>query len=79
MLANDTTPALLDRPSAAAYLSVSERLISQWTASAPMFPQPVQLPGRITRWRRSDLDDFIASLPAKTESFAIGGKARAAR
>jgi len=74
-MSNDTMPALLDRASAAAYLHVSERLISQWAASVPAFPQPVRLPSRITRWRRSDLDDFIASLPAKTESFAIGGKA----
>lgn len=31
-------------------------------------PKPVQLPGRITRWRFSDLQGYIAGLPLKQQA-----------
>lgn len=53
-------PALLDADGTAAYVSMSRRWIYR-AASAGDFPTPVKI-GRATRWRRTDLDEWIESL-----------------
>ena len=53
-------PALLTADEAAAYIGMSRRWV--WRAtSAGLFPQPVRV-GGATRWRRADLDRWIADL-----------------
>jgi predicted DNA-binding transcriptional regulator AlpA len=67
-------PALLGDVLASAYCNVSPRTIRQWSAcNTEGFPPPVDLPGRLTRWRRSDLDQWIETLSEK-KSFATVGK-----
>lgn len=55
-------PALLRDHEAAAYIGVSTRKLWQM-ASAGDAPAPVRLPGsRSSRWRRDDLDQWVAQL-----------------
>ena len=55
------TPALMRVREAAAYTGMSER---QWwkMVSAGKAPRPIELPGRMARWRRGDIDQWLASL-----------------
>ncbi len=58
------TPACLSDQGLADYLDVSPRLIRQWRASE-ILPAPVEMPGRLTRWRKSDIDEWLSHLPTK--------------
>jgi excisionase family DNA binding protein len=48
---------LLTKEDVAALLKVQPRTINEWQRQG-RFPAPVRL-GRLRRWRRSDLDQFI--------------------
>jgi excisionase family DNA binding protein len=54
----ETNTALLDRAQAAAYLSTSERHIARLWAERRISAVKV---GGLVRWRREDLDSYIAS------------------
>ena len=56
----ELAPALLTVDQAAAYVGMSRRWIYR-AASAAEFPSPVKI-GRATRWRRSDLDEWVEGL-----------------
>lgn len=53
-------PALLSPVQAAVYVSMSRRWLYR-ALSAGEFPKPVKI-GKATRWRRADLDAWIAEL-----------------
>jgi excisionase family DNA binding protein len=48
----------------ALYLNVSERVIRQWRSAAKI-PGTVEMPGRVTRTRRADIDEWLAALPTE--------------
>jgi excisionase family DNA binding protein len=50
---------LLSKPEAAAYLSIAEQTISNWLATG-RYKLPYVRVGRLIRFRKSDLDAFIA-------------------
>ena len=50
-------------------LSVSRNTIWRWSQSVDGFPQPVRI-GGVTRWRKSDLDEYINSLKDTPEQVA---------
>lgn len=52
-------PALLNDRQAAEYLAIARRTLWMMSSSGEI-PAPIRLPGRITRWRRTDLDAAIA-------------------
>ncbi len=54
---NSAPPALLDARATAALIGVSSRSVYR-LADAGKMPRPVRL-GRLVRWRRADLDDWI--------------------
>ena len=56
---------LLDEDELAELLGVSKPTLRSWVANG--FLQPVKLPGGVRRnlYRRSDADDFVASLAVK--------------
>jgi|LSQX01.3.fsa_nt_gb excisionase family DNA binding protein len=54
------TPALLTPAQASTYVGMSRRWVYR-ALSAGEFPRPVKV-GRSTRWRRADLDQWIAEL-----------------
>lgn len=55
-------PVLLTNAQVELMTGISERLIRAMV-SAGNFPRPVQIPGyRLTRWRRSDVDQWVADL-----------------
>jgi excisionase family DNA binding protein len=62
--ASGIVPALLSDESLAAYLDISPRLVRQWRTTGDI-PAPAILPGRLTRWRRADIDAWLASLATK--------------
>ncbi|NLS97973.1 MAG: helix-turn-helix domain-containing protein [Planctomycetaceae bacterium] len=53
-------PTLLTPDQAAAYIGMSRRWVYR-AASAGEFPRPVKI-GSATRWRRSDLDQWVEGL-----------------
>ena len=53
-------PALLSAGQVAEYVGMSRRWIYR-AMSAGEFPRPVKI-GKSTRWRRADLDQWIAEL-----------------
>ncbi len=55
--ATPDAPALLDARATAALIGVSSRSVYR-LADAGKMPRPVRL-GRLVRWRRADLDDWI--------------------
>jgi predicted DNA-binding transcriptional regulator AlpA len=64
--ATDTVipPALMTDKQTAAYVAWSRARLWQAVATEE-FPQPVRLPGRATRWRRADVDQWIEALPTE--------------
>ena len=54
----DVQPALLDARTVAAMLSCSRRAIYTFSDGGRM-PRPIKL-GRLTRWRRVDIEKWIA-------------------
>ncbi len=57
-----TDEKLLDINEVAAILAVSTRALWQWAADGK-FPQAIQL-GRLRRWRRADVEGWLASQAA---------------
>ena len=57
------TPILLDAKASATFLGVSLRTFRD-LRKEPGFPLPVSLGPRTHRWRRSDLETWVASLQA---------------
>ena len=59
------TPILLTALQVGAFLGgISERQIRSWRSSGWQgFPRPVSKLGRITRWRRIDIEKWANSLP----------------
>ncbi len=53
-------PALLSPVQASVYVGMSRRWVYR-AVSAGEFPKPVKI-GKATRWRRADLDAWIAEL-----------------
>lgn len=53
-------PALFTADETAAYVRMSRRWVYR-AVSAGEFPAPVKI-GRATRWRRSDLDQWVENL-----------------
>ena len=62
-------PALMDRATAAEYLSTSER---QFDGLRDALPAPVYYVGARPRWRRSDLDAWIGNGEAASVNPLIG-------
>ena len=54
-------PALVDVHGAARMLSISERSIWRMLKEGK-FPRPVRIGCRATRWRTTDLEDYICGL-----------------
>lgn len=54
---------LLSDAEVAALMSVSRNTVWRWADRLADFPQPVRI-GGATRWRKSDLDKYIADLQA---------------
>lgn len=54
---------LLSDTEVAAVMSVSRNTVWRWASSLPNFPQPVRI-GGATRWRKADVDRYIADLEA---------------
>ena len=52
---------LLSDVEVAALMSVSRNTVWRWADRLAGFPQPVRI-GGATRWRKSDLDKYIADL-----------------
>ena len=61
----DITPSLVDVRGAARILSISERAVWRLLKNG-QFPQPVHI-GRTTRWRTTDLEDFISRLAEESK------------
>ena len=58
-------PILLSTGQLSQYLGVCRRLIQIWNSTGYL-PRPVDLNGaRITRWRRTDIDAWLASRPGR--------------
>ena len=55
---------LLSDVEVAALMSVSRNTVWRWADRLEGFPQPVRI-GGATRWRKSDLDKYIADLKAE--------------
>lgn len=51
--------ALLKREEVAEYLGVSPQSVYNWSKSGKL-PAPIKI-GRLARWRKSDIDNFIES------------------
>jgi excisionase family DNA binding protein len=60
-------PAALSPELSAEYLGFSERMLYQKRQEGK-FPAPVDLGGNLRRWRRTDLDAWLAGLPTITET-----------
>jgi predicted DNA-binding transcriptional regulator AlpA len=58
---NKLQPALLNRKQVASYLGFSERTVHNMVVSGEL-PRPIKLPRDITRWRRSDIDQWLNGL-----------------
>ena len=59
-------PALLRIPEVCKLVSIGETMLRELMATG-RFPAPVQIPGiRAVRWRRADVEAWIAALPART-------------
>jgi excisionase family DNA binding protein len=58
---------LVSRKEAAAYLGASEHTLAVW-ASTKRYPLPYVKIGRLVRYRRADLDAFIARNVVGAES-----------
>lgn len=57
-------PAAMSDETAARFLDISPSLLWRLAATGEL-PQPVKLPGaRCSRWRKSDLDAYLAELSA---------------
>ena len=54
---------LLSDVEVATLMSVSRNTVWRWADRLAGFPQPVRI-GGATRWRKSDLDKYIADLEA---------------
>lgn len=54
-------PALLDAKQVAAFVNLSVSTLSRLVIKGG-FPSPVEI-GRAKRWRRSDVESWVASLP----------------
>lgn len=54
------SPLLTDHETAALF-GISRPTLWRWRKDVPNFPQPVKLGPRAVRYRRSDLDAFIAA------------------
>ncbi len=52
---------LLSDVEVAEMMSVSRNTVWRWVSSIEKFPQPVKI-GGATRWRKADLDKYIADL-----------------
>jgi predicted DNA-binding transcriptional regulator AlpA len=52
---------LLSDVEVAEMMSVSRNTVWRWVGSIDKFPQPVKI-GGATRWRKADLDKYIADL-----------------
>jgi len=52
---------LLSDVEVAEMMSVSRNTVWRWVGSIEEFPQPVKI-GGATRWRKADLDKYIADL-----------------
>ena len=52
---------LLSDVEVAALMSVSRNTVWRWADRLADFPQPVRI-GGATRWRKSDLDKYVADL-----------------
>jgi predicted DNA-binding transcriptional regulator AlpA len=65
-------PASLKAAETADYLNMSERFFQGTVRKKPRFPPPIDYSGNRTmlRWRRADLDAWLASLPAVAEPAA---------
>lgn len=59
------TPAVLDKPTAAQYLSLGVRLFEQ-SVQKGLIPKPIQLAGRRVGWLRKDLDRWAESRPVSS-------------
>ena len=59
MMVSQNPDPLLSRAEAASYLSLKEGTLAQW-ASTGAVKLPYSKLGRLTMYRRSDLDAFIA-------------------
>ncbi|PSR55781.1 DNA-binding protein [Adhaeribacter arboris] len=60
-IVKETIPEpLLDRKSAAKYLSVSPGTLAVWDCTKRYDLKPIKV-GRAVRYRRTDLDDFLNS------------------
>jgi len=50
--------ALLNDKQLAAYVSLSRAMVWRMVSTGDL-PKPIKLPGRVTRWRREDVDRAI--------------------
>lgn len=51
---------LIDTQQFCKLLRVSQRSLERWLSSGKL-PQPVALPGRVRRWRRQDIERWMAN------------------
>lgn len=61
---------LLSAADVARTLGLSEPTIWRLVHRRPDFPRPFRITGRCTRWRRSDVEQWAASLGAPSEAVA---------
>lgn len=55
-----TAGTLLTDVEAAEFFRVTRNTIWRWAKEIPTFPQPVRITPATPRWRRSDLEAYIA-------------------
>jgi len=58
---------LLEKEQAAELLGVTLWKFGELRRTDPNFPAPVRLGPRSTRWRRTDIETYIAALPPATQ------------
>ena len=62
--AEQLSALLLEKKQSADLIGMSLYKFDELRRTDPNFPAPVRLGPRSTRWRRSDLEAYIAALPA---------------
>jgi excisionase family DNA binding protein len=60
---NPLTKPLMSAREVAEYLGISLRTVWRWNASAKL-PAPMRH-GRVVRWRRTEVEDFVTTSPGK--------------
>jgi excisionase family DNA binding protein len=61
-------PALMNDAQVARYLVISRRLVWKLVSTGKL-PEPIRIGGRLARWRRTDIDGWLAEQAAAS----VGG------